>query len=183
MNQIKKKYLRFTAETNALDFLEKANTFIRQTEVDLLAWKWVVLCLHSAIYGFAISACKGTDDLSVIQRKGKLISIHEAITRCKNLNANHRQALVLSSQQEKSLQKLTTDFRNQFEHYQPSGWSIEVHGFPKIAIDALDIIRFLAVESSTLIHHSTTQIRRIKSIVYQCKKILKNLKLHQEAIT
>lgn len=49
---IREKWLRFTAETNALDFLEQAGQFIQQTEPDIVAWKWVSLSLHGALYGF-----------------------------------------------------------------------------------------------------------------------------------
>jgi hypothetical protein len=67
------------------------------------------------------------------------------------------------------------------EHYVPSGWSIEIHGMPQIAIDALDVIRFLAVDTHTYIHLNQTQIKRIKSCIFQSKKFLKNTKLYQEA--
>lgn len=68
------------------------------------------------------------------------------------------------------------------EHYVPSGWSIEIHGMPQIAIDVLDVIRFLAVDTHTYIHLKETQIKRIKSYVFQSKKLLKNMKLYQEVL-
>ena len=86
--RIKPKYLRITEELNALDYLEKAYLFIQETESNLLAWKWVVLSLHGALYGFAICACKGTNPENVIYKtkKGieKLISLEDALIHCQN---------------------------------------------------------------------------------------------------
>lgn len=64
-NKIRGKYLRLTEKTNALDYLEKACYFISQTETDVFAWKWVILALYGALYGFAICACQGTNRYNV----------------------------------------------------------------------------------------------------------------------
>ncbi len=46
---------------------------------------------------------------------------------------------------------LKKELRNMFEHYIPSVWAIEIHGLPKITMDILDVIRFLAIETRTYI--------------------------------
>lgn len=56
--KIRAKWLRLTEKTNALDYLEKACDFIRQTETNVYAWKWIILALHGALYEFAICACQ-----------------------------------------------------------------------------------------------------------------------------
>jgi hypothetical protein len=90
--------------------------------------------------------------------------------------------LVLSGSQTESIRLLKNELRNKMEHYVPSGWSIEIHGMPQIAIDALDVIRFLAVDTHTYIHLKQTQIKRIKSFIFQSKKLLKNSKLYKEVL-
>lgn len=69
--KIQSKWLRFTAETNVLDFLEQAGIFIQQAESDIKAWKWVILALHGALYEFAICACRSTDYENIIHRTKK----------------------------------------------------------------------------------------------------------------
>jgi len=85
MKNLQPKFISFTTETNALDYLERAGEFIDQVESNPKAWKWVILCLHSALYGFAIAACKSTDSDSVVRisKKGKrhLISLDEALAK------------------------------------------------------------------------------------------------------
>ena len=171
---VRQKWLRLTEETNALDYLEKAAWFIQQTEQDLLVWKWVVLSLHSALYGFAICACKGTSYKNVTKKtkhgKDHLINCDEALKRCR---------VVFSESQKDSMRRLNKDLRNNMEHYVPSGWSIEVHGMPVIAIDVLDVIRFLALETRTF---NQAQIKGIKSYVFQSKRFLEKTKLYQESM-
>lgn len=187
--RIREKWLRLTEETNALDYLERAVGFVRETEKNPLAWKWVVLSLHSALYGFAICACQGTnyENVTTKTRKGedKLISFDEALKRCQDPNCMnmlvHSQPLVLSESHKDSIRRLKKELRNKMEHYVPSGWSIEIHGMPQIAIDVLDVIRVLAVETGTYIHLNQAQIKRIKSSVFQSKRFLKKTKLYQEA--
>ena len=82
------KWLRFTEEDNALDYSEKAFFHISQTEKDKKSWKWVILSLHGALYGFAICAIKSTnpDRVTYTTKKGKvkLISFDDALNRCQD---------------------------------------------------------------------------------------------------
>lgn len=184
------RWLRFTEETNALDFLEHTGGFIARTELDIKAWKWVVLSLHGALYGFAIVACKGTDYESLVQRTKKgemrLIPLGEAIKRCQDKQwmgtLTTGRPLILSENQKDSIKRLQKTLRNNFEHYVPRGWSIEIHGLPQIAIDILDVIKFLAIESGRYQHLNQNQRRRIKSIVFQSKMLLRKSILHREAL-
>lgn len=188
MANARAKWLRITEEKNALDYLIRAGDFIKETEKNILAWKWVILSLHGALYGFAICASQGTnyENVTYKTKKGdlKLISFGEAIKRCQNPNIMkmliHSKALVLTDSQNESINIAKNELRNKFEHYIPSGWSIEIHGLPQISIDLLDVIRFLALETKTYIHLNQTEKRKIKSVVFQSKKILTRSKLYKD---
>lgn len=187
---VKGKYLRLTEETNALDYLEKAGEFISQTLTDQRAWKWVVLSLHGALYGFAIAACKSSDYQSVVKvtKTGheRLITLDEALGMCKDAKwmgtLYGGLPLSLSVGQEDSIRRLKGTLRNNFEHYIPGGWSIELHGMPRISTDVLDVIRFLAIETFRYQHFSQPQRRMIKSIVFQSKRLLQKSPLHLELV-
>ena len=83
-----KRSLVFSDETNALDYLKRGALFVREAAADDHAWKWVIISLHGALYGFAVCACKGTDYSTVTcQTKGgdrKLISFQQAIAACQD---------------------------------------------------------------------------------------------------
>jgi hypothetical protein len=184
------KWLRFTAETNALDYLERAGQFIQQTESDIKAWKWVILALHGALYGFAICACRSTSHENIIQRTKsgieRLITLDEALRICQYKEwmgtLSGGRPLILTESQKYSIKILKKSLRNNFEHFKPKGWSIEIHGLPSISMDILDVIRFLSVETFRYQHLNQTQRRRIKSIIFQSKKWLKKSNLYQEAL-
>jgi hypothetical protein len=189
MTAIRAKYLRLSVEKNALDYLARAVDFIQEAESDLLAWKWVINSLHGALYGFAIAALQGTnpDNVTVRHRSGneKLISFSEALSRCQDPRfmtmLTSSQHLILTDGQKESIRILKNVFRNSFEHYIPRGWSIEIHGFPEIAIDVLDAIRFLALESGNYVHLTRSEEKRIKSLIFRAKRHLRTSKLHKEA--
>lgn len=185
---MKGKWLRLTEEKNALDYLEKASYYIRETEKSVFAWKWVILALFGALYGFLICASKGTSPAWVTYqtKKGeRLISFDTALKICQDPNRMkikvYSKPLKLSKNQKDSIEKLHEDFRNYFEHYIPTEWSIEVHGMPQIAIDVLDVIRFLALETGTFTDLKKSQRKIIRSIVFQGKKILRQSLLYTEA--
>jgi len=186
----KEIYLTITGESNALDCLEQAHHYIGQVERNPLAWKWVILTLHGALYGFAISVCRGTspDHVTYQTKKGRrLISFDQALSRCQDPHHKgmllYGQPLKLTKQQRQSISDLKNLFRNQFEHFIPTFLGIEVHGFPQMALDVLDVIRFLALESGTYIDLSLSQSqkKKIKSLVFQSKRLLKGGKLYKEA--
>ena len=187
---IREKWLQFTAETNALDYLERAGKFIQKTESDIKAWKWVIISLNGALYGFAICACRSTDYENIIRRTKKgieqLISLDDALRICQDREwmgtLYGGKPLILTENQKYSIKMLKKTLRNKFEHFKPRGWSIEIHGLPDISMDILDIIRFLAVGTFRYQHLNQSQRRRIISIIFQSKKLLKKSTLHQEAL-
>lgn len=186
--KIEPSWLRFDEKTNALDYLQKAGESIYKVENNPEEWKWVILGLHGALYGFAVCACKGTRDSSVRIRtkKGneKLISFHEALRRCKDENLmkmkKSSKNLQLTNEQSAAITLLKVAFRNEFEHFQPKAWSIEIHGFPQMAMNVLDVIRFLAIDTGNYVHLSPSQEKKLKSIIYQSKKFLKQSRLQME---
>lgn len=187
---IREKYLRFTEESNALDYLERAGQFIKEAPTNPKAWKWVILSLHGALYGFAISAGKGSDYQSVVKvtKNGheRLITLDEALSKCQDMQwmgtLYGGDALNLTPSQKDSIRRLKETLRNNFEHYIPSSWSIEMHGFPRIAMDILVVIRYLAVETFRYQHLNQAQRKKIKSIIFQSKKILKAMPHHLELL-
>lgn len=177
---LKPKWLEFSEEINALDDLEKAYFFIQKIRQDKKAWKWVILCVYSAMYGFAICALKGTnpDRVIVKTRKGdRLINFGEAIDKCQDplsmkmtVISKHLQ---LNDEQKYSIKKISEEFRNNFVHYIPKSWRIEVSGMPAIVKDCLEVIGFLALDTGNYTHLTKNQQRKVKSLIYQSVKILK----------
>jgi hypothetical protein len=123
---------------------------------------------------------------NIYLKSHRLITFNEAIKRCQDPSSMRMtimsKTLQLSNEQKVSIEILKNLFRNNFEHYIPKAWLIEIHGMPQIAINVLDVIRFLAVETGNHVHLNATQIRKVKSIVNQSKRFLKKSTLYKESL-
>jgi hypothetical protein len=163
------KYYRFSEEENAVDYLEKAYHAIRTLQRDPHAWKWLVLSLHGALYTFAICVLQGTDWHQVTYKvksgRSKLIGFDLAIKRCQSFEHvgfyTHSKALQLTAEQKDAIRFLK-GVRDQIEHYVPKLWSVEQHGVVTAAIDVLDVIRQLALDSGNVrldsARHNTVEV-------------------------
>lgn len=187
--KIKTKVLSLSEEQNALDYLEKTYHYVCQVEKSSIAWKWVFLTLHGALYGFAICALHwhNYERVTVKTKKGgeKLISFDEALNRCQDPKfmkvCVESSELQLSLKQKESIQKIK-QIRNRLEHYIPLSWKIHLHGFPQVVMNVLDVIRFLALNTSNWLNFSDSQKKRIRSFIFQSKKILKQSRIYKETV-
>jgi len=163
--------------------------FILRTESEAIAWKWVILALHGALYGFAISSLRGTNPNRVTYKtekgKEKLISFEEAIKRAQQPRymsmTTVSKHLELGGQQKESIRKLHKVFRDNFVHYVPAAWVIEIHKLTQIAIDCLDAARFLALDTGNYVHLNTEQEQKVAQLVDEAKEFLKKSQLFHEA--
>ena len=70
--------------------------------------------------------------------------------------------------------------RNRFEHFTPKLWAIEIHGMPQIAIDVLEVIRFLALETNTYLHLADEEYNLVDSLVHQSIAFIRETALYKE---
>lgn len=140
--------------------------------------------MFNGLYGFCICAIQGTNpdrvketDKKTGQPRDKLITFQEGLKRTQDTGwmhqFTHSQTLTLTFDQKQSLQKLRKDIRNNFEHFTPKGWSIEVSGMPKIVSDAVDVIEFLALSSGNpLWDTDSRQEQRIRDAIGEIRSYL-----------
>ncbi len=189
VNSVKAKWLRIDEQTNALNYLEMLNKFVYKVNENRFYWKWVMITLHGAMYGFAVSAIRGTNSDSVVistKNGERLISFDEALRRCQDKiwiqYALLNEALILTESQKKSIRKMKNLFRNEFIHFKPKGWSIEIHDFIRITLDCLDVIRYLGIQTYSGYGYNFNKQRKVKSLVFQTRKIITRLDLYKDII-
>lgn len=153
------EFLRPDALTNALDSLQRCVQFL-ETFPEPYGWKWAILALHQAIYGFAVCAVRGTDSRSVLKppKKGgrcDLISVWTALERAKNKTFIWPTAtpLRLTKDEHDALERLFDEFRNGFAHYQPAGWSIEIKAMAEVFETGVSVARRLAVTNGLILYY------------------------------
>jgi len=67
------------------------------------------------------------------------------------------------------------EYRNEFIHFTPKGWSLEMGGLPRVCLDALDLIQFFGWESSAVLWHKQVQLARSKRAVKRLRLTLTTL--------
>ncbi|MCH8928927.1 MAG: hypothetical protein IIB39_09460 [Candidatus Marinimicrobia bacterium] len=177
-------YLSLSEETNALDYLELAAAFVKKTPDNVTAWKWVVISLHGALYGFAVAASRGTDYENILRKNGYLLGFWKVLNKCQDPNhmkmLENSKHLELTDSQSDSINILVARLRNNFQHFKPRLWSIEIHGMPQIAIDILEVIRFLARETHTYVHLSDEEEILVDKLVKESIDFIEGTELYAE---
>ena len=160
-------WLRLDELENAIDNLEMCGRFLVSIDSDR-RWKWGILALHQALYGFAVCAVRGTNSLSVLRdpedHESHLISIHEALARCKDQDFlwPGATALTTTPDEDRALDRLIREFRNGFEHFRPAAWSIEVSGMPGLFRHVLRVTRGISLDSSSVRYYSSEPEGRVR---------------------
>lgn len=143
-------YLALDEHVNNHDYLSRVLKFIVETRNDSLAWKWVMISLHAAIYGLAVRRCAGTSFFRVLRpRKNQplvgtepLIGFDEALQRCQAASSGSAR-IVLTVEQQASIRHLKL-IRNGFMHFMPSCTSHHIDSLRRSTQDGLDVVDMLA---------------------------------------
>ena len=148
-----------TEVENAIDFLESAAKALR--EGGSHRWKQFLINLHAATHGLAISALGSSNPDWVIKKNGKLINFIDAIDRLrKGSGPLCGRVLDITDDEYDNIKSLNNDYRNQFMHYTPKGWSIMLGGMPLLCFNILSPIIKLAFDVCYL-HNYTHRYRAL----------------------
>ena len=85
------------------------------------------------------------------------------LKRCTTKDGRFDPALVLTPQQKKDIDRLHKEFRNNFAHFTPKGWSIEKEGLPRIMGAAMDATEWLMSHDRVTYRMSGNRLRRLKA--------------------
>jgi hypothetical protein len=145
------RWYRTNELENAVESLEQAARFHRSRLRH--RWKWLMIALHGAMYGFSVCAVRGTDPDRVMNGEN-LISPREALIRCQSdaymLQYVHSTRLQLSDEEKEAVAKLLNWIRDNLLHFRPHFWSIEIEWLAYILKHSTRVIRFLALESGNV---------------------------------
>jgi len=135
---------------------------------DVAYWKWVFVALHNLVQGCMVIALTGTSGLGALNpaiekrrriawSKGepqpreqdkllRFLELYEKIKMQDTLEAASGGQYAGSESHDYSMKKIN-DLRNEFIHFTPKGWYLDLAGAVQIISDCLDVAEFL-VESS-----------------------------------
>jgi hypothetical protein len=151
---------------------------------DLSAWKWIVIGTHSTLQGVMtlhlgnfLAACpknteawlKAHDDETPYPESimDKFLELYKRLK--KNTISGYR--LKPKGTQGRSIRKLN-NFRNDFMHFMPKVWSIEISGMPAICLDCLEVAAHIGKHSLHKRWESEEQQQSFEKALSQCQSKL-----------
>lgn len=187
-------YLRTDHWVDAVASLEGAQEFAHRVPADERYWKWLLIAMHSAVQGFMALALEQGNALLVMKeeltakwlkahetggpypenRMDFFLSLYEKVKSDVVCRYVHSKRFVPGPSHDYSMGKLN-ELRNDFIHFFPKGWSIQLAGLPKVCIDCLDVAQFLGWESMTILWHNPSLNERGREASAQLRAELERL--------
>jgi hypothetical protein len=153
---------------SALEFvLQEASQLSR----DVSRWRWIIIALHNALQGFMVIALRHSDGSGPVpqdiidriltanrtQQPQPPERLHKFLVLYRLIHSSRMDRFVNSKRfqpqpnHNKSVCQLN-QLRNEFIHFTPKGWALEVVGLPQMC---LSVIRFLMEESGNIFWSSS----------------------------
>jgi hypothetical protein len=138
-------------------------------------WKWIILAAHSGLQGALVCAIQDSTRTNILARASAAATLkwlENTMGVHPSQYLDHFPALIkkfrkkytdcsITVEQLKDLKKLHQEFRNQFTHFAPMQWSIELAGLPRIAKAALDLIEDAMQKHQVEIHLTCNMKKRL----------------------
>ena len=185
-------WLHTDEKADLVSSLAMLDVALDQIEKDLSAWKWVVIATHSALQ--SAMACHlgaiGNSFLVAKQEDAEAwLKAHEDGTPYPEMmmdsflnlydKLKHQEIysykFVPQGTQGKSIKKINA-YRNEFIHFMPKGWSLEVSGLPAMCKDCLDVINELDQHTLHVRWHNDYQELLFRTLLDSCLEKLRGLK-------
>jgi len=158
-----------------VDALEFAAELLPSLATDICRWKWEIVALHNALQGSFVCALSGADTAGISflnERTGakmwrwldvtsrsqpeisppdeRLAEILILFERVKN--PTYLDYPLPSNDDIDGDVRMLNDLRNDFMHFVPCAWSLELSGMPRVIKTICKIIQHLAIDHSTFAH-------------------------------
>jgi len=188
------RYLRTDEQEEAVRSLESAELHARAIYVDPYLWKWVFISLHNASQGFMVLALwNGNGLLSLTpkaakkwleayesshpfpcDRLDKFMNLYLKIKDQNNFSTIGSGPFIPKNTHDASFEKLN-EIRNEFIHFTPKGWSLQLQGLPRISLDTLELIEFLGWGSTAIMWRTRALQIRAKRALSRLRRSLVKL--------
>lgn len=187
-------YFRTDEYEEAVTALESVAEWSNRVGDQITYWRWVVLALHNAVQGFMVLALRGSDGLRPlrddvaeawlkayreggeypIEKLDSFLNLYKKIKTDLMIFFVHSRKFKPTGPQTQSIKQLNS-LRNQFIHFLPRSWLIEVSGLPQICLDCIKIIEFLAWECGNIYWNDQVMKTRTETALRDAKATLEHL--------
>jgi hypothetical protein len=192
----RKGWLRTDEREDAVRSLQWAATLAADVVNDPHVWKWQLVALHSAVQGFMVLALEKGNGLLALRpdiatkwlkayrsrdTEQPLPYPADKLDGFMNLYGKIKESqhfpkpFVPGLTHDRSLRVLN-ELRNEFIHFTPKGWSLELTGLPDLLVDAAGVITWCTDDSGTLIWYKQAHRKRARTAVRQLRRSARSLR-------
>lgn len=186
---------RTDEESEAADALKVAARFAEELVADARMWRWVIIALHNAVQGFMALSLRHGNGLAALteesaaawlaaydanansfpeEKLDSYLCLYKKIKSTKYGTIGGNQTFIARGSQGGSIRKLNR-IRNEFIHFTPKGWSLQLAGLPRICLDAFSVVSYLGWETSNIHWHDEQALSAAKNSFEQLTKIFADL--------
>jgi hypothetical protein len=189
-------YLRTDEREDLLSSLKLIRVSAQECRDDVQSWKWIVVGAHSSLQAAIVFHLSFGNDLIVAKpaHAKKWLAAHRGSGNYPDMHMDfflelYRKAkseqilgfrLVTEESQDQSVERLL-ELRNEFVHFMPKGWSIELAMLPGICLDSLAVIGALAQGPLGSRWEDDPQPEHLESVPGECRALLQQLQVTYDA--
>jgi len=191
--------LRTNETKEAISALEMIAETAKSLGKDRYRWKWTIIATHNALQGFMILALQMGNGLLVLKeniaaqwlkalREGgqyptekldSFLNLYKKIKSDLMLRYENSKKFEAKPNHDRAVERLN-ELRNDFIHFVPKGWCLELTGLPEICLSCLEIMEFLGWESENVSWYDETHEKRAILALKEAKQSLTKIKQKYE---
>lgn len=165
-------YFRTNHFDEAVSAIEAVADFSASVVADPYRWKWVVVAVHGTVQAFMILALHRGNGLLAMpdkrrdewlkkyrageplpaDRMDSFLNLYDKVKTEAAAGWVHSKPFAPGETHDESMRKLN-EIRNEFIHFMPKVWALELAGLPSICLDCLAVARFLHGEGGNILWH------------------------------
>lgn len=165
-------YLRTDEESEVANALRLAARLAAELEADPMLWRWIIIAIHNAAQGMMVLSLRhgngflaltdecfkatmeahNNDSQHPPQKLDTYMNLYNKVKSPNTGQVGGNKRFVPSGTQGSSIKRLNS-FRNEFSHFTPKGWSLELDGLPRICRDVASLISFLGWRTQNVFWH------------------------------
>jgi hypothetical protein len=186
-------YFRTNHFDEAVSAIEAVADFSASVVTDPYRWKWVVAAVHGTVQAFMVLALhrgngllampdKRRDEWLTKYRAGEplppdrmdsFLNLYKKVKTDAAAGWVHSKPFVPCETSDESMRKLN-EIRNDFIHFMPKVWALELAGLPSICLDCLAVARFLHGEGGNILWHKGEQRERAEEAFGRAEHALRS---------
>ncbi len=192
-------WLRTNETEEAISALEMLAETAPSLASDSYRWKWAIIAAHNALQGFMVLALRRGNGLLAlkdniaaqwlkahqeggqypVEKLDDFLNLYKKVKSDRMLCYVHSKKFEATQDHDKAVKTLNK-LRNEFIHFVPKGWSLELTGLPEVCLSCLEIIEFLGWESGNILWYEEAHGERAMSVLKRAREFLTDIKQKYE---